>query len=137
MTVLDNSPTLATRGIIVYGTSTIYRTIFRTEKCLSVRNLKPLCKSAKVSFIENPNGHWPSICLTFGLPPSQLQDFLLYLFNLSLQFCHHSQLDDERIYNRNIKIYDLSTQMFFLPNLCFSGCNLHNNLAHVSVEGVK
>ena len=29
--VLDHSPTLATRGIVVYGTSTIYRTIFITK----------------------------------------------------------------------------------------------------------
>jgi hypothetical protein len=31
MIVLDHSPTLATRGIIVYGTSTIYQTIFITK----------------------------------------------------------------------------------------------------------
>ena len=31
MIVLDHSPTLATRGIIVYGTLTIYRTIFITK----------------------------------------------------------------------------------------------------------
>ena len=54
MTILDHSPTLDTRGITVYGTSTIYWTIFimkmtsrsgpfsELEKWLSVRNLEPL-----------------------------------------------------------------------------------------------
>jgi hypothetical protein len=31
MTVIDHSPALATRGIVVYGTSTIYHTIFITK----------------------------------------------------------------------------------------------------------
>jgi hypothetical protein len=31
MTFLDHSSTLVTRGIIVYGTSTIYRTVFITK----------------------------------------------------------------------------------------------------------
>jgi hypothetical protein len=37
MTVLDHSPTLARRGIDVYGTSTIYRAIFITK--ITVRSI--------------------------------------------------------------------------------------------------
>jgi hypothetical protein len=62
---LDHSPTLSTRGIVVYGTSKIYRDILITkmivrygpfselEKCLSVKNLKPLSE-LESNFLSGP-----------------------------------------------------------------------------------
>jgi hypothetical protein len=56
MTFLDHSPTLATRGITVYGTSTIYWTIFIT---------KMIVRSEPFSELENScpseiSNHFPN-----------------------------------------------------------------------------
>jgi hypothetical protein len=85
MTVLDHSPTLATRGIIVYGTSTIYQTIFITK--MTVRSgpfseLENACPSEISNHFPNWKGtahpgpffelknDFPSINNTSVLPPN-------------------------------------------------------------------
>jgi hypothetical protein len=59
MIVLDHSPTLATRGIVVYGTSSIYHTIFITK--MTVRSgpfseLENACPSEISSHFPNWKG---------------------------------------------------------------------------------
>jgi hypothetical protein len=56
MIVLDHSPTLATRGIIVYGTSTIYQTIFIMK--MTVRS-GPFSKMENACPLEISN-HFPN-----------------------------------------------------------------------------
>ena len=94
MIILYHSPTLATRGIVVYGTSTIHRTIFITK--MTVRSgpfseLENACPSEISNhfpnwkgtthlgpFFELKNG-CPSINNTSMLPPNL--GFISFFFN--------------------------------------------------------
>jgi hypothetical protein len=60
MTILDHSPTLATRGINVYGTSTINRTIFITKMTIRSGPFSEL-ENARPSEISNHFLDWKGI----------------------------------------------------------------------------
>jgi hypothetical protein len=81
MIVLDHSPTLATRGIVVYGTSTIFQTIFIT---------KMIVYSGPFSELENdyPSeilGHFPDWkVITQPGPFSKLENDSPYINNISV-----------------------------------------------------
>ena len=57
MNVLDHSPTLATRGITIYGISTIYRTIFITKMIVRSRPFFEL-ENSRLSEISNHFPDW-------------------------------------------------------------------------------
>jgi hypothetical protein len=81
MTVLDHSPTLATRGITVYGTSTIYQTIFVTKMTVRSGPFSELENDCPSEILD----HFPDWKVTAQPGPfSKLENDCPYINNISV-----------------------------------------------------